>query len=287
MCVGGGKRVHPVASGNYGPFGRHVRGLAALLAGGGCGIMAAVMKSIRSFKLVDYVKARRYCSLAELMEAFHVSSATIHRDVAELVQREVFQRVRGGVAFVDNAAAAPHGVAVSSYVERRAVNASAKERIARAALAYVEEGDILFLDSSTTVAHLAEELARSAFTSLTVITNSVAVMQLFRRFPAHYVRIALGGNYDPQLNSFLGQSAFRELDRLTITKAFVSAFGVDDKIATTNHEDQAALVARALDKATRRYLLADRTKFGRTGLYRLAARGLFDAIVSDRRVSGG
>lgn len=248
--------------------------------------MAAVMKSIRSFKLVDYVKARRYCSLAELMEAFHVSSATIHRDVAELVQREVFQRVRGGVAFVDNAAA-PHGVAASSYVERRAVNASAKERIAHAALAYVEEGDILFLDSSTTVAHLAEELARSAFTSLTVITNSVAVMQLFRRFPAHYVRIALGGNYDPQLNSFLGQSAFRELDRLTITKAFVSAFGVDDKIATTNHEDQAALVARALDKATRRYLLADRTKFGRTGLYRLAARGLFDAIVSDRRVSGG
>ena len=52
-----------------------------MLAGGGCGIMAAVMKSIRSFKLVDYVKARRYCSLAELMEAFYFSSVTIHRDV--------------------------------------------------------------------------------------------------------------------------------------------------------------------------------------------------------------
>ena len=49
------------------------------------------MKSIRSFKLVDYVKARKYCSLAELMEAFHVSSATIHRDVVRhvLVQRIV------------------------------------------------------------------------------------------------------------------------------------------------------------------------------------------------------
>ncbi len=240
------------------------------------------MKNIRSFRIVDYVKTRQYCSLAELMEAFHVSSATIHRDVADLVRREVLQRVRGGVAFVDNAAPAGRGVAASSYVERRAVNASAKERIARAALAYVEEGDILFLDSSTTVAHLAEELTRSAFTSLTVITNSVAVLQLFRRLPAHYVRIALGGAYDPQLNSFLGQAAFRELDRLTITKAFVSGFGVDDRIATTNHEDQAALVARVLEKAAKRYLLVDRTKFGRTGLYRLAARGLFDAIVSDR-----
>ena len=240
------------------------------------------MKNIRSFRIVDYVKTRQYCSLAELMAAFHVSSATIHRDVADLVRREVLQRVRGGVAFVDNASPDRRGVAASSYVERRAVNASAKERIARAALAYVEEGDILFLDSSTTVAHLAEELTRSSFTNLTIITNSVAVMQLFRRFPAHYVRIALGGNYDPQLNSFLGQAAFRELDRLTITKAFVSGFGVDDKIATTNHEDQSALVARVLEKAARRYLLVDRTKFGRTGLYRLAARGLFDAIVSDR-----
>ena len=57
---------------------------------------------------------------------------------------------------------------------------------------------------------------------------------------------------------------------------------MDDRIATTNHEDQAALVARVLEKAAKRYLLVDRTKFGRTGLYRLAARGLFDAIVSDR-----
>lgn len=243
--------------------------------------MSVPMKSIRSFKLVDYVKARKYCSLAELMETFHVSSATIHRDVAELVQREVFQRVRGGVAFVDNTPVQQGGVAASSYVERRAVNASAKEHIARSALAYVEEGDILFLDSSTTVAHLADELTRSSFTSLTIITNSVAVMQLFRRLPAHYVRIALGGNFDPQLNSFLGQSAFRELDRLTITKAFVSGFGVNDKIATTNHEDQAALVARVLEKASRRYLLIDKTKFGRTGLYRLAARGSFDAIISE------
>ena len=239
------------------------------------------MKSIRSFKLVDYVKVRKYCSLAELMEVFHVSSATIHRDVAELVQREVFQRVRGGVAFVDNATHTRGGVASSSYVERRAVNASAKERIARSALTYVEEGDILFLDSSTTVAHLADELTRSSFTSLTIITNSVAVMQLFRRLPTNYVRIALGGNFDPQLNSFLGQSAFRELDRLTITKAFVSGFGVDDKIATTNHEDQAALVSRVLEMASRRYLLVDKTKFGRRGLYRLAARGSFDAIISE------
>ena len=97
--------------------------------------------------------------------------------------------------------------------------------------------------------------------------------------------IALGGNYDPQLNSFLGSSALRELERLTVSKAFVSCFGVDDKTVTTNHEHQAELVTRVLELASKRYLLADRSKFGRTGLYRLAARGLFDAVISERRGS--
>lgn len=239
------------------------------------------MKSIRSFKLVDYVKERKYCSLAELMAAFGVSSATIHRDVAELVNREVFRRVRGGVEFVGNQSA-ENASTVNSYIARRAAQSSAKEVIARRALEYVEEGDILFLDSSTTVAHLAEELTRSHFANLTVITNAIAVMQQFRRLPPHYVRVGLGGTFEPQLNSFLGQSAFRELDRLTITKAFISCFGVNEKIVTTNHEDQASLLARVLDKADKNYLLADKTKFGRTGLYRLAARGTFSAIISEK-----
>lgn len=33
--------------------------------------------------------------------------------------------------------------------------------------------------------------------------------------------------------------------------------------------------------ADRHYLLVDRTKLGRKGLYRIAARGGFDAIVTD------
>ena len=34
--------------------------------------------------------------------------------------------------------------------------------------------------------------------------------------------------------------------------------------------------------AAKRFLLADRSKFGRTGLYRLATRAAFDGIISDQ-----
>ena len=98
--------------------------------------------------------------------------------------------------------------------------------------------------------------------------------------PAKWTLIGLGGTYDPTLNAMLGEEALRQLDCFTVTKAFVSAFCVDATAATTNSERQVGIIRKALDAAQRRYLLVDRTKFNRTGVYRLSSRGAFDAIVT-------
>lgn len=245
------------------------------------------MKKMRSYDIIDYVKARKRATLAELMEKFKVSPATIHRDVAELVASGHLERIRGGVAFFAHPQAAGSRENSFSYLDRATVNLAAKRRIAEKAVSLVSDGDILFLDSSTTTAAFADALSHRRFTNMTIITNSVAIMEKFRKMPSNYVLIGLGGNYDPLLNSFLGSSAIRELERLTVTKAFISAFGVNDKLVTTNHEHQAGLVTRVLDMATKRYLLADHSKFGRTGLYRLATRAAFDEIISDRKLNAG
>ena len=56
------------------------------------------MRKLRTLDIVDYVKAKKRCTLAHLMQKFKVSSATIHRDVAELVAAGHLERVRGGGA---------------------------------------------------------------------------------------------------------------------------------------------------------------------------------------------
>ena len=56
---------------------------------------------------------------------------------------------------------------------------------------------------------------------------------------------------------------------------------MDDKNVTTNHERQAEMLRKVLDTADKRYLIVDHTKIGRKGLYRIAARGGFDAIITD------
>ena len=236
------------------------------------------MDNLRIRQILEFLKERKSCSIAELKDRFAVSNATIHRDIALLAERDAIERVRGGVVYN----AQPPAREVSADYQNRIV-ARRREKIAaaRRALALITEGDIIFLDSSTTIYELALLLVGANFDHLTVITNAIPVMHLFRKFPPHWSMIGLGGNFDPQLNSILGGAAIEQLSSFNITKAFVSAFGLDDKTATTNHEQQSNMLRRVLATADRRYLIIDHTKIGRKGLYRVAARGGFDAILTD------
>ena len=230
---------------------------------------------MRTHLILDHLKRRKRCTFAELMRKFGVSSATIHRDVDELARRDAVTKVRGGLVFNEGERVSP---APSAYQERVVANRAAKIAAARKALSRISDGDIVFLDSSTTVYELAMLLRERRLTHLTIVTNSLAIMQNFRKFPTDCVLIGLGGNYDPQLNSILGEAAIRQLAQLNVTKAFFSAFGLDDRNATTNHERQAELIRRVMDAAEKSYLIADRSKLKRTGLYRIAARSTFSEI---------
>ena len=233
------------------------------------------MEKMRTYLILDYLRQKKRCTLAELMRKFHVSSATIHRDVEELARRDAVMRVRGGLVFNDVAAQRTNG---SDFSERIVTNRTAKIEAARQALAHITEGDIIFLDSSTTVFELAVLLRSSDFAHLTIITNSISILQSFRKYPSHYTLIGLGGSFDAQLNSVLGETVVGQLSQLNITKAFFSAFGLDDRNATTNHEHQAELIRKVMASSERNYLIVDRSKKGRTGLHRLAPRGAFTEI---------
>ena len=204
----------------------------------------------------------------------------MYRDIAELTARDVVQRVHGGVALLERGVS--RNLSSSSpFQERISWNRGRKELIAHRALSRIGENDILFLDSSTTVYYLAQLLEKTSFSNLTIVTNSVMIIQNFHKYPSHYVRIGLGGSYDLQLNSFLGQATLRELEYLEISKAFISAFGVSEDKVTTNHEHHASLLMKVLELVGQKYLLADQSKFNRCGLFRIAPRRAFDEILTD------
>lgn len=241
------------------------------------------MNNLRMYQIVDFLKEKKYCSVADLMAKFKVSSATIHRDIAILTNRSVIRKVHGGVAFQESRGV-PHSPNMSSpYLERLNHNRVQKQLLAAKAMERICEGDILFLDSSTTVAYLAELLETGNFSNLSIVTNSVTIQQNFHKYPPHFVLIGLGGSYDIQLNAFLGQSAIRELEQLSISKAFISAFGVSDEVVSTNHEHHAVLLQKVIANADQKFLMADKDKFNRNGLFKFATTHAFDEILTNGR----
>lgn len=238
------------------------------------------MKKIRTYAIVDYLKQKKYCTIEELTEHFEVSAATIYRDIAELASRDIVRKVHGGIAFQDRSPDRKFPMS-HPFQERINCNYETKQLIAEEALKRICENDILFLDSSTTVYYLAKLLENTNFSSLTIVTNSVMIIQNFYKYPSHYVRIGLGGSFDVQLNAFLGQATLRELEYLEISKAFVSAFGVDEGKVTTNHEYHAGLLMKVLEIARQKYLLIDRSKLKRNGLFKVISSRAFDEIITN------
>ena len=140
------------------------------------------MKSRRIYEIADYVQRQKYCSLQELMDHFNVSVATIYRDVAELVSRHQLRKVHGGVASIESGRydLTPQR---TYYRDRLICNREVKNIIAEKALMEISDGDTVFLDSSTTVYYLSKLICASNISSLTIITNSLLIIQDFPLFP--------------------------------------------------------------------------------------------------------
>lgn len=239
------------------------------------------MKKLRTLEIVEFLKEKKHCSMAELMERFQVSPATIHRDIAELTSKSLIQKVHGGVAIAPDESGKARDGLNSHFSARINKNTGKKSQIAEKALDCIHDGDIVFLDSSTTAYHLAKRLQAQAFSSLTIITNSVLIIQEFHLFPPHFILISIGGNFNFQLNSFLGKTALDNLQRLRIDKVFFSAVGITEDGISTFHENHADFLKQALELALENYLLLDSSKFGKAGIFNIVSLDRVGNMISD------
>jgi DeoR/GlpR family transcriptional regulator of sugar metabolism len=93
--------------------------------------------------------------------------------------------------------------------------------------------------------------------------------------------IGLGGDYDDQHRSFLGVGCVDAIRSLRVDAVFVSTSAVDGGL-TFHQEQRIVSVKRAmLDIATKRYLLLDHTKIGKTALHTIAPLTDFDLVLVD------
>jgi DeoR family transcriptional regulator, myo-inositol catabolism operon repressor len=241
------------------------------------------MKKIQRIqKILEILQERHSCSIDELRKAVNTSSATIHRDVNELADRNLLNRVHGGVEQPDPSATLEESVNIR-HMLRLSKNRLGKENIAKIAVRLVEDDDIIFVDSSTSVYYFVKKIIelQNNFSNLTIVTNSGAIIRELTAPPPSFTLIALGGVYHHMLNSFLGKIAVNAIKQLNIKKAFISAAAVTPNEVFTFHESHAEFLKNVLEHSKQSYLLADHLKFETCAAFPICNSSEFDRIISD------
>ena len=119
---------------------------------------------------------------SELSAALNVSEDTIRRDLRELAESGLLQRVHGGALLTSPATA--------SYADRQKQAPQEKEAIARAAAKLVRPGQVVILDGGTTTLQVARHLPLDLHA--TIVTNSPPISIALAEHPNIEV-VMLGG----------------------------------------------------------------------------------------------
>lgn len=227
---------------------------------------------VRRQLIAEAVMAEGSMRIEDLVERFGISLMTAHRDVDELVSRGLFRKTRGIVT------AAPTSLIESSDVYRSTRQSAEKQAIAEAAMQFIEPGQAVFFDDSTTVLQMAAHLP--AKVPLTAITNSLNLMNELREIRDLTI-LGLGGQFYNWCNAFMGRMTTNEILRLRADTVFMSMSAIVDDIVFHQSPEMVETKRAMFDCSARRILLADHTKFERRALHSFAALTEFDVVIVD------
>jgi DeoR/GlpR family transcriptional regulator of sugar metabolism len=226
----------------------------------------------RQRAISEAVMAEGAVRIEQLAERFNISLMTVHRDLDELESRGLLRKSRG------IATAQATSLVESSDVYRAGQQLGEKRALAQAALEFIEPGQSIFLDDSTTVLQLARMLPSK--TPLTVITNVLTIMN-----ELHGTRgislVALGGNYYNWCSAFMGRMTNEAIAKLRGDVFVMSTAAITDDTCFFQTPETVDTKRAMFDAAATRILLTDRTKFEKRALHALAHLTEFDVVIVD------
>ena len=214
------------------------------------------MKHEREQELMTRLSIVQQISLAEAMELLRISESTARRMFSKLEKEGHAIRTHGGIRAID------HARTLYSFEYGARTNIEKKTAIAREAVKLLEDRDVVFCDSGTTIQCMCAELiyrVQKEKLNVKVYTNSLANLEILS--PHMQVNL-IGGEYRANRKDFCGFLSEQALGAVFFTKSFVGADGcVNGTTFTTTDFETARLSRIAMKNSEQNYMLVDSSKF--------------------------
>jgi DeoR/GlpR family transcriptional regulator of sugar metabolism len=214
--------------------------------------------------------------VAELAERFGVSEQTIRKDLLILEQEGRVVRTHGGAIAVER------GRPELGFDVRRRLEADGKARIGATAATFVEDGETIAFDASTTALEVAKQLrAQGGWRSLTVITNGLRIAEELAGQDGITILMP-GGSMRWEALSVVGPWGDGFFRRINIARAFLGAAGFTLQAGLTDATEEEAQIKRAMVASSMEVTaIVDHTKWGRAALATFCRTDRLARVVTD------
>lgn len=237
------------------------------------------MKAVERYEMIlKALQEEEVVMVGEIQEMTGASMPTIRRDLADMEAKNLVVRFHGGVKLAEQ-----NERGLQFRLEnRRGMGDDAKQKIAAAAAAEVEEGDILFLDAGTTTLAMCAYLEGK---NVTVVTNGID--QMLALTEKGVPTFILDGMVKKESKTILSQDTVDRVSSLTIDKAFLGTRGVDPVSGyTTSDSFDGVLKRTVIETASVSYVLADSSKLFKKKFYAFGNIGEA-VLVTDKKPESG
>lgn len=164
------------------------------------------------------------------------------------------------------------------FASRLSRNVGAKGKIAHLAAQLLKPRDSLFIDTGTTTLHLADQLVD--LPGLVIITNSLKIAARLGGNPEHQIFLA-GGAYSSDAGECLGHCAVDQIRRFRARHAFLTVGAIDENYVMDFDPQEAEVAQTMIERAESVTVLADSSRFDKTGVFEVAQWSAIDTLVTD------
>lgn len=222
-----------------------------------------MLADTRKHKICKLLKEQSAVTTADLAKRFGVSIETIRKDLLHLERENELVRVHGGAVL--KAAARPYWELAKRLDDKR----SEKAEVSRLAAKFIQNGDIIAIDTGSTAIEFIEVLMEQ-FDTLTIVTHSMDVFQKARDFKNFHILLC-GGYFLSHENSFYGSFAAEMLDKLHVSKVFVFPCAVSLSNGICDGQQQLTeMQKKLLTVGDQVFILADSSKYEKSALIKVA-----------------
>jgi DeoR family transcriptional regulator, fructose operon transcriptional repressor len=226
----------------------------------------------RQSELVKLLEIKGQMSVSEISDYFNISEDTVRRDLDALAQKGALTRTHGGAVTIT---ALVHRD--SPFLQRLNTRAAEKQRIAKAAVALIGDGETLLINGGSTTRLFAAELNQQY---LTVVTNNLSVPGVLSTELIRDVYV-MGGQFRPEAQVTIGP-ILAAGTQISVDSAIIGVGGITAREGlTTTVLEEASMIASMMGAARRTIVLADSSKLGKHSFAQIAGLEAMQILVTD------